>query len=192
MTRSLLELFSGSGVLSARFREGGWSTREVELTRGEDVMTFEPEADYDVVFGAPPCGEYSGLRYDYSAIWSADRALWLRTLELVQQIKPRYWIIENVKMAQWLWGRAVCHYGQIFLWGWFPPLVRSASWRESQKGTHFSRSEKSRWNEDRTSAERATYPPDFCDTMFETIERGFKTGYQPRLYGGAGEARVVA
>ena len=116
----MAELYAGTGVLSKRFAQGGWETEEIEITKGKDALKWEPIGDsYDLLWSGVPCNEYSGLAYDYERIWRANRTLWLRSLELVPKAKPRLWIIENVKMAQWIWGKAPYHYGPFFLWGYF-------------------------------------------------------------------------
>jgi len=170
----MVELFSGSGVMSERFALGGWETETVDLLRGRDVMSWEPKGEYKFVWAAPPCEQYSALRYSYDHIWKADRTLWLRTLELVYRIGPRFWVIENVKMAQWVWGRAPYHYGSFFMWGYYPPMPK-IPWTRSMKGTHCDRSKGNlRTNEDRTAAERATYPSDMVEAVFSRIDRAIK------------------
>ena len=41
-------------------------------------------------------------------------------LDVVREVKPRFWILENVKNAQRWLGRAPCHIGAFYMWGWFP------------------------------------------------------------------------
>lgn len=173
MVQSALELFSGSGVMSARFRLGGWETEEVDIRKGQDVMYYTPTRKFDFVWASVPCTPYSALRYGYDHIWSADRTLWLRALEIIQQVQPRYWMIENVKMAQWVWGRAPYHYGPFFIWGYYPAIQAKVAWTTSFKGTHFDRATGTRWNEKRTAAERAVLPAKLCDAVFQAVNSGF-------------------
>jgi len=70
-----LEIFSGSGRLSAAMREHGWATDQVELSWGgaEHDMSQEPvvqrllqgiaDKRWRYVHMAPPCNTYSAARY---------------------------------------------------------------------------------------------------------------------------------
>ena len=99
----LLELFSGTGSMGHAFREYGWEVTSVDLNpRAKATYTcnilewIPPEGvKYDFIHSSPPCTEFSralttrprdlveGLRY-------AERAL-----ELIRQLEPRFWTIEN-------------------------------------------------------------------------------------------------
>jgi len=109
MSERLLELFAGSGVVSKYFRDRGWETREVEIQRGEDVMTYRPDGYYTGVWSSPVCVRYSyvrtynkhtGEKYAYNP----DLSQWKRTLELIEEIRPDWYIIENVLGAKRSWG----------------------------------------------------------------------------------------
>lgn len=176
-----LELFSGSAVLSRRFREGGWEMDTVDINDGQNVLAWfpTPSRPYDFVWAAPPCQQYSFMGARTRKPWDADRTLWLRSLYLIAECRPRYWCIENVKGAQWVWGRAPYRYGPFFVWGYFPVPADKGDWRKSYKGTHnFNRTGGPRFNESRTAAERAVYPREMLDTIFAAIDGGFRRGYQ--------------
>lgn len=169
----MLEVFAGSKKLARTFATGGWDTETVELKDGQDVMTFEPKGKFDYVHAAPPCQQYSGLAYDYDRIRKADKTLWRRAEDIAMEAQARFWTIENVKMAQWVHGKAADHYGPYFLWGWFPKIQARSHWSESFKGTHFDRAAGRRWNDKRTQQQREEYPQEFCDALYQTICSGF-------------------
>jgi hypothetical protein len=110
------------------------------------------------------------MRHGYGHIWYANRDCWLATLEAVQRLQPRRWLIENVKMAQWVWGRAPYHYGSFFLWGWFPhDELPRIPWTTSLKGTHFDRATKTYRYEDRSPSERAIIPRPLAEAVHRAV-----------------------
>ena len=172
-----VELFSGSGTVSRTFRSHGWEMEEVDILGGKDVMTWEPTEKYDFLWASPPCQDYSNFSgraraTKYGSIWEADRTLWLRTLDLVSKIRPRFWVLENVKMAQWLWGRAPYHYGGFFLWGYYPVPQTTISWRTSLKGTHLERDpsgNERQFSDGRTAAQRAEIPAALAEAICNSV-----------------------
>lgn len=111
----ILELFSGSGSVSKAFREAGHETFTIDIE-----PDFEPDlvADVlklkvsdlpkewrnpDVVWASPPCTTFSVA--SIGKYWKAGKpkrsdtyigmALALKTLELIAELKPKYYFIEN-------------------------------------------------------------------------------------------------
>ena len=176
-----VELFSGAGIVSDIFRSRGWDMEEVDILGGKDVMTWELEGKYDFLWASPPCQEYSEYSQKarvtkYKSIWEADRTLWLRTLDLVSRIHPRFWVLENVKMAQWLWGRAPYHFGSFYLWGYYPlPKVRASS-RRSLKGFSLVQTPNGprQITDGRTSAQRAEIPRQLAEIICESVTHGLE------------------
>lgn len=174
----VLDLFSGTGSATQPFVECG-KHRVVRIdispkAKGRDItadvrhLPIREDVRPQFVWASPPCTEYSGLR---SKTWDADRVLWEETIRQVQRLRPRWWILENVKMAQWVWGRAPYHYGPFFLWGYYPPLPDAwSAWQHSFKGTHnFTRSGGPRFNERRTREERAIIPRPLASAVHRAV-----------------------
>ena len=64
-----------------------------------DLNDWEPDQEYDIVLASPPCSEFSEVKRNCALPYDERQGLDLvwRTFALIEQIKPRYWIIENVK-----------------------------------------------------------------------------------------------
>src|SRR5579872_1619607 len=64
-----------------------------------DMMDWKPDQHYDIVFASIPCREFClplkllpsnrDERIGLDLVWKA--------YQLIQEIKPKYWLIENVK-----------------------------------------------------------------------------------------------
>jgi hypothetical protein len=90
--------------------------------------------DLDLLWASPPCTQFSEAynapkskhRRDpkSSKPYSPDMTLLNLTIELIETVKPRYWIIENVKGAieffEPLLGGPKAIIGPYYLWGNFP------------------------------------------------------------------------
>jgi len=111
----VLELFSGSKVLSETFEERGHDTytvdkeEEYDPDMAADILELNvgdlPEEfqDADVVWASPPCTTFSqASQYLY---WDGDNpakyetylglALAKKTFEMIEKIKPSKWFVEN-------------------------------------------------------------------------------------------------
>lgn len=189
----MLEIYAGSAVLSQRFKKGGWQTTSLDINSAPaidivaDALRWNPndlhnefEEEIAYIHGGPPCHEFSGLAYDYERIWDGDMRLVLRQLEIVKILRPRIWSLENVKMLQWLLGKAPYHYGPFFMWGYFPfEFMPKIPWTRSYKGTHLDRKAGNvRTNEPKSAEERAKYPPEFCEDVFKAVTKFYKSGYR--------------
>ena len=99
----LLECFSGTGSIGRAFRAAGWEVTSLDLDPKSgadiiaDICTWQPPEDayWDAIWFSPPCTEFS------QALTSRPRRLEeglkpaRRCLELIQQLKPKLWWIEN-------------------------------------------------------------------------------------------------
>jgi DNA (cytosine-5)-methyltransferase 1 len=114
------DLFSGAGGLSAGFRAAGWEPvfaldkdrdscatyeRNFDLAPEHASITdFEPAdlagklEDVDVILGGPSCQTFStqGRRFTWADPKDERTKLWRHMLALVDQVRPRAFLLENV------------------------------------------------------------------------------------------------
>jgi len=115
---NVLELFSGTGSVGKVCKELGWNVisvdRDLPATHKVDIMDFDykqyAKNHFDVVWGSPPCTEYSRLQDTWIGrvrkgklynkeqqeieMKEADKLV-LKTLEIIDYFKPHYYFIEN-------------------------------------------------------------------------------------------------
>ena len=102
----MLDLFSGTGSVAEAFRRKGFRTFTVDSDARVhpdykvDVLTwdyrseFQP-GDFDVVFAAPPCTEYSqALTSRPRKMEAADKVV-RKALEIIRYLRPMRWFLEN-------------------------------------------------------------------------------------------------
>lgn len=136
----ILELFCGLGGWSKGFAELGYHCTGIDIKNlgypynfiKADLYDWEPKEPYDIVLASPPCTEFSVLKNVNHG--NADERMGLdlvyRTFELIDKIKPKYYVIENVPgLGKFLpKPRDIVRYGrtkphkEAWLWGNFPPL----------------------------------------------------------------------
>lgn len=123
---SMLDLFAGTGSASAAMRERGWRVVRVELDRSHrpdvvgDVAHLPIRGQFELIWASPPCTEYSRWSMPWLPKVAPDKTLWEASLDAIARLRPRWWVIENVRGASSWWGPPVRTYGPIFLWGDFP------------------------------------------------------------------------
>lgn len=130
MTLRMLDLFSGSGSASRAAAVRGWQVVRIDNAEGTaadvraDLATWEPVGSYDLVWASPPCTQLSTA----SRLRDVDAGLVLvdAALRIIRQLRPRWWVLENVHGAtRAISGRIgppVACYGSFYLWGCFPPF----------------------------------------------------------------------
>lgn len=111
-----VDLFCGGGGFSEGLRQAGFDivyaldidsgaveTHELNHPDTEtvqaDIMDIEPEdlpSDIDVLFGSPPCTEFSWAKSGGGGDIEAGMKLVKRFLYLVGEIDPECWVMENV------------------------------------------------------------------------------------------------
>jgi len=136
MTKKIvvLDLFSGLGGWSKAFKDREHTVITVDNNKEFnpdiciDIMEFEPEQYYDVVLASPPCTEFSKSMmpdsWNKNRTVNPDTTLTEKTIEIINKIKPKYWIIENVCGARKYFKPILGEYkkkvGSRYLWGEFP------------------------------------------------------------------------
>lgn len=136
----MLDLFAGTGGASRAMRERGWDVITVDNDPKfatdivADLTTWSWDGGpIDLLWASPPCQEFAREFMPWSKTGKAPSLdLVTATYRLVREIKPRWWIMENVKGAQPWIGRARWIRNPIYLWGEFPMiyLEKIAPWKE--------------------------------------------------------------
>lgn len=101
--KTILSLFDCSGVWSGPYRKAGYNVIQVDIQQGVDVMTFDHLSIGQVhgILAACPCTEFSraGARWwaakDASGETAQSVALVKRTLQIIDDLKPAWWALEN-------------------------------------------------------------------------------------------------
>jgi site-specific DNA-cytosine methylase len=141
----MLDLFAGLGGASAAMRARGWDVTTVELDPSfrpsivADVarLPLNCPGRFDLVWASPPCTEYARESMPWCRTGNApDMTLWRATEAAIRELRPRWWVIENVRGAVRFHGRATRTYGPVFLWGRMPLFdVTVKPWKERLSST---------------------------------------------------------
>lgn len=168
----MLDLFAGLGGASSAMRERGWEVTTVDIE-----PAFEPDvvADMraftwsggpvDLLWASPPCDEFAKESMPWCRTGLPPRLdLVDAVYRLVREIRPRHWIIENVKGAQRWIGPAAWVRNPIYLWGVFPFIEHGPiePWKERLSSTQ--------------AAERAKIPYSLSVAVAEAVEQGDRQG----------------
>lgn len=133
----MFDLCSGLGGAGAAFRDRGWEVVTVDID-----PKFNPDFVHDLrswswsgrkpdfIWASPPCDEFSREFMPWHRTGEVvDVSLVGAVLRIVAECRPRFWILENTKGAQWWLGRAPLHIGPFYLWGWYPPIKCDLQYR---------------------------------------------------------------
>ena len=149
------DLCSGLGGWTEAFAQSDWFVVRIEInpkleyvpfTRIHDVTTWMDWIDDlphpDVIVASPPCTEFS------TADWRKDRetlepdmTIVRACLDIIDYIKPTWWVLENVKGACRFFIPIIGHHRQavgnkqcpqFYLWGNFPLLSMKPHWKHSK------------------------------------------------------------
>jgi len=103
----VLDLFCGLGGWSKAFADSGYDCTGVDIVNigypyrfiKADLFDWTPDQKYDIVLASPPCTEFSIAKK-----WGSGKQderigldLIYRTFSLIHELKPKYYVVENVK-----------------------------------------------------------------------------------------------
>lgn len=102
----MLDLFAGLGGASQAMRSRGWSVTTVEIDpkfRPDvvgDVARLPIRGQFDLVWASPPCTEFSRESMPWCRTGNTpDMSLVLAAKAAIDELRPRWWVIENVRGA---------------------------------------------------------------------------------------------
>lgn len=126
----MLDLCCGLKGASEAMRQRGWHviTMDIDPKFEPDVVADVRDWHYqgerpDLVWASPPCNEFSREFLPWKRTGVApDLSIYLAAKRIVDEVRPTYWIIENVRGAVPYFGPYTAVYFPFYLWGVFPPL----------------------------------------------------------------------
>ncbi len=140
-----VDLFSGTGGATAAFRlRPAWRVVALELEPRRrsplgpevraDVRRLPLRGSVDFLWASPPCTEFSqaDARVE-QATKHPNTSLVAATLAAVAELRPRFWILENVRGAIPFLGIPVQKVGPWCLWGYFPKIEVTPSLARHRK-----------------------------------------------------------
>lgn len=163
----VLDLYSGLGGASEAFVQAGCEVVRVEnnpllayvpFTVMKDIREWRewiddlPQVEWDLIWASPPCLDFSNA---YSAPgptaarsgveWNPDMSLVVAAKEIIEYLKPKFWVIENVSGAVPHFKPLLGSYTQKIcsfrLWGRFPLII-------PKPGFYHSKADGDTWSDD--------------------------------------------
>ena len=127
----VLDLFSGRGGFSEAFKQRGHEVLRVDIDPRfkpdicADILNFSIRGFWDIILASPPCTEFTRNELPwYDDEQPPSLVLVTATKELIVELKPQWWIFENVRgSVKWIdpiLGHYRKHVGSRYLWGDFP------------------------------------------------------------------------
>lgn len=148
MNLKMLDCFCGLGGVSDGFAKEGFEVLGIDIedmpSKGykhefmqADITKLNGKdfQGYDVIWGSPPCRDFTQLGIVYGKSWKKKRdpergkALVNAFLRFVREAKPTFWIMENVAYSKRyipITPTAIVYFQrrkQHCLWGNFPPFL---------------------------------------------------------------------
>ncbi len=167
----MLDLFAGLGGASQAMRARGWQVVTVELDPKfrpnvvADVSRLPIRGQFDLIWASPPCTEFSRESMPWCRTGNAPSLeLWQAAERAIAELRPRWWVIENVKGAvPWIGRQPQRRIGPFYLWGRMPAFkVRGDLGRKKESFGS------------RQRAERAKVPMALSLALAEAVERDMR------------------
>ena len=175
---TMLDLCSGFGGASEAMKRNDWQvTRlDIEPRVNPDIIAdlralpLAANVSPTLLWASPPCTEYS--RYDqrdslFPGEPEPSLELWQAAEAAIELLRPRYWIIENVRGAVRFHGPATYRFGPYHLWTNIPFMVQP-SW------THVPKYSLCSGDDPLHSAKRGYIPYAISDAVRLSIEAQMK------------------
>ena len=158
----MIDMFSGLGGASEAFiKDGEWNVfrfdnnqllEDVKNTIITDHMfermgeIFNNFEDLDLIWASPPCLDFSTAFNAPKSKkargekgfenWKQDFTLIKNTIDMIRRLKPKFWVIENVrgsiKDLEFLLGPPTQIIGSQVLWGNFPFIQLPPSFKKNK------------------------------------------------------------
>ena len=153
---TILDLCSGLGGWTEAFVQHGWNVIRIEnnpalqyvpFTLELDVLKWEEWIDDiphpDIIVASPPCLEFSdALQAPRTRArregrpFEPDMSVVQACLDIIDYLKPAWWILENVRGAQEDFrprlGARRQKIGSFYLWGNFPLIITNPGFSHSK------------------------------------------------------------
>lgn len=149
----MLDLFAGLGGASRAMRARGWQVTTVELDpkfRPDvvgDVARLPIRGQFDLIWASPPCTEFSRESMPWCKTGNPPSLeLWQAAERAIAELRPRWWVIENVRGAvRWVGRQPQRRIGPFYLWGRMPAFkVRDLAHKPKESWSSSQRAERAR------------------------------------------------
>jgi len=125
----MVDFFSGLKGASQYPKDLGWEVITIDIepnfnpTYVLDINDLLPtelyDLDIDLCWFSPPCTEFSKDSMPWHDA-NVDLSLVFRSIHIAKILKPKFWLLENVRGLQRYLGRSNFHLGPFYFWGCIP------------------------------------------------------------------------